>query len=47
MDDDHFIGGSSPATVSLYAFDREEPVTSINLTRDVRNAVHGLEVWPF
>jgi hypothetical protein len=47
VDDDHFVGGSSPATVSLYVFDREEPVATINLTRDVRNAVHGLEVWPF
>jgi hypothetical protein len=47
VDDGHFVGGSSPATVSLYAFDREEPISTITLTRDVRNAVHGLEVWPF
>jgi hypothetical protein len=47
MDDDHFVGGSSPATVSLYAFDQKEPVVTVNLTLDVRNAVHGLEVWPF
>ena len=47
LDDERFVGGSSPATVSLYDFDRPEPVVSVNLTRDVRNAVHGLEVWPF
>jgi hypothetical protein len=47
VDDRHFVGGSSPATVSLYAFDREEPVATVNLTLDVRNAVHGLEVWPY
>jgi hypothetical protein len=47
VDDGHFVGGSSPATVTLYAFEREEPVATVNLTRDVRNAVHGLEVWPF
>jgi hypothetical protein len=47
VDDEHFVGGSSPATVSLYAFEQQEPVATINLTRDVRNAVHGLEVWPF
>jgi hypothetical protein len=47
VDDDHFVGGSSPATVSLYAFDQKDPVSTVNLTRDVRNAVHGLEVWPF
>jgi hypothetical protein len=47
LDGEHFVGGSSPATVSLYAFEQPEPVATINLTRDVRNAVHGLEVWPF
>jgi hypothetical protein len=47
LDDDRFVGGSSPATVSLYRFDRPDPVFSVNLTRDVRNAIHGLEVWPF
>ena len=45
--DDLIIGGSSPATVTLYRFDRPEPVSSINLTMDVRNAIHGLELWPF
>jgi len=47
LDDERFVGGSSPATVSLYRFDLPEPVLSVNLTRDVRNAIHGLEVWPF
>ena len=47
VDGEHFVGGSSPATVSLYAFEQPEPLATINLTRDVRNAVHGLEVWPF
>jgi hypothetical protein len=41
------VAGSSPATVTLYRFDRPEPMKSINLTMDVRNAIHGLEVWPF
>ena len=47
LDDERFVGGSSPATVSLYRFDQPEPVISVNLTKDVRNAIHGLEVWPF
>jgi hypothetical protein len=47
LDDDHFVGGSSPATVTLYRFDSSEPLRSVNITMDVRNAVHGLEVWPF
>jgi hypothetical protein len=44
---EHIVGGSSPATVSLYARGHEQPLRSVNLTMDVRNAIHGLEVWPF
>lgn len=47
FDDEYFVAGSSPATISLYRFDRSEPLKTINLTMDVRNAIHGLEVWPF
>jgi hypothetical protein len=47
VSDDLFVGGSSPATVTAYAFDPPEVVRSVNLTMDVRHAVHGLEVWPF
>jgi hypothetical protein len=42
-----FAGGSSPATVTLYRFDPPEVLTSVNISMDVRNAVHGLEIWPF
>jgi hypothetical protein len=41
------IGGSSPATISVFDFDTQERVESFNITMDVRNAIHGLEVWPF
>ncbi len=41
------VGGSSPSTVSLYDFDARLKVASVNLSRDIRNAVHGLEIWPF
>jgi hypothetical protein len=41
------VAGSSPGTVTLYRLDRPDPLKSINLTMDVRNAIHGLEVWPF
>lgn len=41
------IGGSSPATISVYSFERNESISSVNLTMDIRNAVHGLEIWPF
>jgi hypothetical protein len=41
------IGGSSPATVSVFDIDTRERLACINITMDVRNAIHGLEVWPF
>jgi hypothetical protein len=41
------VGGSSPATVTVYDIDAEQVVRSVNITMDVRNAVHGLEVWPY
>jgi hypothetical protein len=40
-------GGSSPATVSVYDLSTSRALKTINLTMDVRNTVHGLEVWPF
>lgn len=47
LSDDAFVAGSSPATVTLYRFDPPEALLSVNITTDVRNAVHGLEIWPF
>ena len=45
---DRFVaGGSSPSTISLYDFDSNQKVESVNLTMDVRNAIHGLEPWPY
>lgn len=40
-------GGSSPSTVTLYDIDSDAVVASVNLTMDIRNAIHGLEVWPY
>ena len=39
--------GSSPSTVSLYDIHSGERKAAVNLTMDIRNAIHGLEVWPF
>ena len=39
--------GSSPSTISLYDIESGERIALVNLTMDIRNAVHGLEVWPF
>ena len=45
---DRFVaGGSSPSTISLYDLESNQKVGSVNLTMDIRNAIHGLEVWPY
>lgn len=39
--------GSSPSTVTVYDLDSASEITHVNFSLDVRNAIHGLEVWPF
>jgi len=39
--------GSSPATVALHDLDSGETALTVTLSTDVRNTIHGLEVWPF
>lgn len=41
------IVGSSPATITAFDFESGELLKKVNITMDVRNAVHGLEIWPF
>jgi hypothetical protein len=40
-------GGSSPSTVALYDLATGQLLDSINLSMDVRNAIHGLALWPY
>jgi len=40
-------GGSSPSTITVYNLETNKQLLSVNLTKDVRNAIHGLEVWPY
>ncbi len=40
-------GGSSPSTITAWDLPGNEQLLSVNLTRDLRNAIHGLEVWPY
>jgi len=40
-------GGSSPSTVSVYDLAANQRLLSVNLTMDIRNAIHGLAVWPY
>lgn len=39
--------GSSPSTVTVFDLASGQTVFSVNFSMDVRNAVHGLEIWPF
>jgi hypothetical protein len=39
--------GSSPSTITLYDIESRQLVGSVNLSMDIRNAIHGLEVWPY
>lgn len=43
--DRYLAGGSSPSTISIYDLESGLTVASVNLTMDIRNAIHGLEVW--
>ncbi|MGH8247114.1 MAG: hypothetical protein ACREUU_11875 [Gammaproteobacteria bacterium] len=46
--DDRFIAaGSSPSTITIYDLETAKRVASVTLTMDIRNAIHGLEIWPF
>lgn len=40
-------GGSSPTTVSIYDLAVRERLKSVTVTMDIRNAAHGLALWPF
>ncbi len=40
-------GGSSPSTISVYDLAANTRLLQVNLTMDVRNAIHGLAVWPY
>jgi hypothetical protein len=39
--------GSSPSTIALHDLERARTTLQVTLSLDVRNAIHGLEVWPF
>lgn len=40
-------GGSSPSTITLYDLQDSRRLMSVRLSVDIRNAIHGLEIWPF
>jgi hypothetical protein len=47
LSDTVVAGGSSPSTVTIWDLAANERLLTVNLTMDVRNAIHGLEVWPY
>lgn len=47
VDDRFLAAGSSPSTITLYDLRTSQVVASVNLTMDIRNAIHGLEAWPY
>lgn len=45
---DRFVaGGSSPSTITIYDLHTNKTVVSVNLSMDIRNAIHDLEIWPY
>lgn len=47
IDERLVAAGSSPSTVSVFDIASGESVFAVNFSMDVRNAIHGLEVWPY
>ncbi|MEM7740804.1 MAG: hypothetical protein AAF225_08385 [Pseudomonadota bacterium] len=45
--DNEVAGGSSPSTISIYDLTTQKANKAVNLSLDVRNAIHGLAIWPF
>jgi len=41
------IVGSSPGTVSAFDVQSEALVATVQVSNDLRNAPHGLEIWPY
>ena len=47
FDKDLVAVGSSPSTISVFDLENKKRVATVNLSMDIRNAIHGLEVWPY
>lgn len=47
IDDDVIAAGSSPSTIALHDLKKIKTTMTVTLSHDVRNAIHGLEVWPY
>jgi hypothetical protein len=47
ISDQLLAAGSSPSTIALHDLDELKTIGQVTLSYDIRNAIHGLEVWPF
>ena len=47
MRDNIVAAGSSPSTIGLHDLVKRKTTKMITLSHDIRNAIHGLEVWPY
>jgi hypothetical protein len=47
IDERLIAGGSSPSTIALYDLESGGEIGHVNFSMDIRNAIHGLEVWPY
>jgi hypothetical protein len=47
IDDEVIAAGSSPSTITLHDLKPGAKSRMLTFTRNLRNAIHGLEVWPF
>jgi len=47
LNDNLIATGCSPSTVAVHDLEQQKTLSVTNLTTDVRNAIHGLETWPF
>lgn len=47
LSDNEIAAGSSPSSVSIYNMQDQKPTKVVNLSLDMRNAIHGLKVWPY
>lgn len=47
VDDDVIAAGSSPSTIALHDLKKVKTTLTVTLSHDIRNAIHGLEVWPY
>ena len=47
IDEKVVAAGSSPSTIALHDLEQARTCGIVTLSKDMRNAIHGLEVWPF